>query len=101
MEEKRDTQRVNITLYGLSAPIPFEIEPATEPVLREAAKILNGKIEDYTNRFPDKTLTELLYLCLLQEKMKLLENERDNSADKIVKELENIDKQLGEYISSR
>ena len=90
---------VNITIAGR----PYSLTATSaehEGVIRKAAEELNSKIAQYQEKFPSKTMTEILSflalnICMnsivLQKQVKSMKNAEDILAKELERYLDNID----------
>lgn len=79
---------------------PLRIARKDEEKIRHAAKRINEKVLHYKQRYADRDVQDALSMATLQFVVKLFELEQDKNVNPILEELEGLDKELNEYLSS-
>lgn len=91
----------NIEIFIAGKSYRFTVSQKQEEIMRKAAGEINAKIKFWQDRFPEKTLSEIvsivaLKICMtniaLNEKMALMDEEEEKLAGVLGSYLENIDK---------
>lgn len=97
MEEQRITIKIAGKEYSLS------IDSSKEESIRKAADRLNMEIEALQYDYHGPDLKDILSIVLLSEEQKLVEMETKSNSEinNTIHSLEEIDRMLGEYLSSR
>ncbi len=90
-------QRITIKIADRSYNLKVS-SPESEEVVRKAADEINRTIEAYFEKFPGKSLTEILSFVSLNMCINNI-NLRDN-AQKIEKDVSSLDKELEGYLEN-
>ncbi|MDR2584630.1 MAG: cell division protein ZapA [Prevotellaceae bacterium] len=77
---------------------PLKIAVGDEERIRNAAKRINEKIDQYRQRYPERDIQDALSMASLQFMIRLLESENNEYIGPLVQELDSINAQLEEYI---
>ena len=93
--------RQRITLKIAGKETQHEIDAAREELIRAAADRINREIDSLRYDYRNQDLSDVLRLILLSEETKLLEMEarNRNENNKMLRNLEELDAVLGEYLS--
>ena len=77
------------------------VDAGREEVIRAAADRINKEIDALRFDFRDQDLSDVLSMLLLSEETKLLELEARSSSEnqRALRQLEELDASLGEYLS--
>lgn len=94
MEETKRTINVKIADRNYT----FSVDPIDEEIIRLAGKHINDRIDLYRKKFEYKDSQDAISFILLQYAIQLLKDQRNNPSKSLMKELESMDYQLGEYI---
>ena len=92
-------QRITLKIAGKETQHLVDAE--REEVIRAAADRINREIDALRFDFRDQNLSEVLSMILLSEETKLLELEARSSSEnqRALRQLEELDASLGEYLS--
>ena len=92
-------QRITLKIAGKETQHLVDAE--REEVIRAAADRINREIDALRFDFRDQNLSEVLSMILLSEETKLLELEARSSKEnqRALRQLEELDASLGEYLS--
>jgi len=77
---------------------PLNIERNREEIIRKAAKTINEKVSQYQKKYKDKDIQDFLAMASLQFVVKILENEAKTDVSPVLKELEEMEQKLSEFI---
>lgn len=93
----------NITVKIAGREFPLEIEAEKEERIRDAVARINTEIDALQYDYRGVELSEILRVVLLSEEKKLvdLESEGTSEIDNTLKQIADLDAELGEYLSSR
>ena len=96
-----DDTKLSIKVNIAERYYPLRIARKDEEKIRSAAKRINEKVLYYKQRYADRDIQDALSMATLQFVVKLLEMEGEGVVvSPIVDELNQLDKELGEYLSS-
>ena len=87
---------INVIIAGKSCNLTIEREE--EEIVREAAKLINGKISQYRGRYATADPVDFLAVTALQFTIKMLEAERRNDVAPVLNRLEETNKRLDEFV---
>lgn len=92
-------QRITLKIAGKETTHLIDAE--REEAIRAAADRINREIDSLRFDFRDQGLSEVLSMLLLSEETKLIELETRNKTenDSVIRRLEELDADLGEYLS--
>lgn len=90
--------QLSIQLTIADRSYKFNVKPEDEEVVRLAVKNVNDKVSSYKKKYANCDSQNALAMTVLQLAIKLLEKERDGSANSIVDDLRSLDNQLDKYI---
>ena len=96
-----DRQRISFSIA--EHPYQLEIEPELEEAIRRAVDSVNERINHARGRYPSVDIREILSMVLLEEEARLvrLEHRDAGTLSELGKEIETLDRQLGEYLYGR
>jgi len=77
---------------------PLKISRNDEEKIRKAAKRINEKILQYKQRYTDKDNQDFLAMAALQYVVQVIDNEHKKDILPILNELEELDKELEQYL---
>lgn len=77
---------------------PLKISRNDEEKIRKAAKRINEKILQYKQRYTDKDNQDFLAMAALQYVVQVIDNEHKKDISPILNELEELDKELEQYL---
>lgn len=77
---------------------PLKISRNDEEKIRNAAKRINEKILQYKQRYSDKDNQDFLAMAALQYVVQVIDNEQKKDITPIMNELEQLDRELEEYL---
>lgn len=92
-------QRITLKIAGKETQ--HLVDAGREEVIRAAADRINKEIDALRFDFRDQDLSDVLSMLLLSEETKLLELESRSSKEnqRALRQLEELDASLGEYLS--
>ena len=92
-------QRITLKIAGKETQ--HLVDAGREEVIRAAADRINKEIDALRFDFRDQDLSDVLSMLLLSEETKLLELEARSSSEnqRAMRQLEELDASLGEYLS--
>jgi cell division protein ZapA (FtsZ GTPase activity inhibitor) len=92
-------QRITLKIAGKETQ--HLVDAGREEVIRAAADRINKEIDALRFDFRDQDLSDVLSMLLLSEETKLLELEARSSSEnqRALRQLEELDASLGEYLS--
>lgn len=92
-------QRITLKIAGKETQ--HLVDAGREEVIRAAADRINKEIDALRFDFRDQDLSDVLSMLLLSEETKLLELEARSSKEnqRALRQLEELDASLGEYLS--
>ena len=80
---------------------PLKIERKDEEKIRKAAKLINERVLQYKQNYPDKDIQDFLAMAALQFVIRMLEFETNQSGDNTLNDqLSDINAQLTDFLSS-
>lgn len=93
----------NITVKIAGREFPLEIEAEKEERIRAAVARINAEIEALQYDYRGVELSEILRVVLLSEEKKLVDLESTGTTEinNTLKQISDLDAELGEYLSSR
>ena len=77
---------------------PLKISRNDEEKIRKAAKRINEKILQYKQRYTDKDNQDFLAMAALQYVVQVIDNEHKKDILPILNDLEELDKELEQYL---
>ncbi len=77
---------------------PLKVDKTDEEKIRKAAKEINDKIILYKKKYTDKDDQDFLAMVALQFATKVVEKEMSADTSLLLGNLENLDRELGEYL---
>jgi cell division protein ZapA len=77
---------------------PLKVDKTDEEKIRKAAKEINDKIILYKKKYTDKDDQDFLAMVALQFATKVVEKEMSTDTSLLLGNLENLDRELGEYL---
>ncbi len=77
---------------------PLKISRNDEEKIRKAAKRINEKILQYKQRYTDKDNQDFLAMAALQYVVQVIDSEHKKDISPILNELEELDKELEQYL---
>ncbi len=77
---------------------PLKISRNDEEKIRNAAKRINEKILQYKQRYSDKDNQDFLAMAALQYVVQVIDSEQKKDITPIMNELEQLDRELEEYL---
>lgn len=92
-----------ITIRISKNEYPLEIESEMEEKIRAAAQRVNNEIESLSMMYRDVDMKDILSVVLLSEEKKLVEAESKSNIQisDTLRQVEELDAYLGEYLLSR
>lgn len=95
------TMKQRITLKIAGKETQHLVDAGREEMIRAAADRINKEIDALRFDFRDQDLSDVLSMLLLSEETKLLELEARSSKEnqRALRQLEELDASLGEYLS--
>ncbi len=79
---------------------PLKIDRRDEEKIRKAAKMINEKVLQYKQNYPDKDVQDFIAMAALQFVIRMLEIENNQTNDtELLDSLSEIDTQLSEFLS--
>jgi len=92
-----------ITIKIAQKDYPLEVESELEEAIRAAAQRVNNEIESLSIIYRDVDLKDILSVVLLSEEQKLVEAESKSNIQisDTLRQVEELDATLGEYLLSR
>jgi cell division protein ZapA (FtsZ GTPase activity inhibitor) len=79
---------------------PLKIDRRDEEKIRRAAKMINEKVLQYKQNYPDKDTQDFLAMAALQFVIRMLDIENSQTSDTgLLDSLSEINSQLSEYLS--
>lgn len=89
---------INVNIAEKSYPLKIDKEEDEERI-RKAAKMINGRIWQYKQRFADKDTQDILAMASLQFVVKLLGLETKMHASDVTEKLQGIESMLDGFLS--
>jgi cell division protein ZapA len=93
-----DEGKISISIEVADRRYPLRILPTDEEHIRAAAKRINEKIASYRQNYKGRDIQDALSIAVLQFVMKLIKYEEATDTVPIVNSVQQIDKQLEEYL---
>ena len=96
-----DKQRIKVSIA--EHPYDLEIEPELEEAVRYSVDSVNERINNARGRYPNVDIRDILSIVLLEEEARLVRLEHRDAGElgELEKEIETLDRQLGEYLHGR
>jgi len=94
-----EKQTINIIIGGRS--YKFQVAPENESKVRAAAKKIETKVTSYLQRYENKDMQDILSIVLLDTTLSLISMENKDEMGDVMQQLQDLDKKLEKYISSR
>lgn len=91
-----DKFTINVNIAG--RPCALTIEREEEEIVREAVRMINGKISQYRVKYANADPMDFLAVTALQFTIKMLEAERQNNIEPLLNRLDNTNKRLDEFV---
>jgi len=95
-----ENEKLSIRINVADRYYPLKIAAADEERIRAAAKRINEKIMQYHQRYANRDIQDALSMAVLQYVLKLIEYEEVTDLNPLVSEIQKIDKQLDDFLSS-
>ncbi len=92
--------KLTITINIAEKRFPLKIERKEEEKIRKAAKMINDTLAQYKQKYREKDTNDYLSMVVLQFATKYVELDQSSNNNKIEQEIENITKNLDEYINN-
>lgn len=96
-----EDNKLSINLNIIDRYYPLRIEVKEEEKIRKAAKLINDKVLQYKQKYTDKDTQDFLAMAALQYVSKVLELEGKQDSKPIVNELQEIEKELEDYLQKQ
>ena len=98
-----DTMAQNITVKIAGKEFPLAVEPAMEGKIRTAVEKINERFDYIADHYGNVSQQDVLSMILLEEEAKLIEMQEKDSGDArtLAREIDAINAQLDEYLTSR
>jgi cell division protein ZapA len=97
MEDNKLTINLNI----VDRSYPLKIERNEEENIRKAAKLINDRVLQYSQKYADKDTQDFLSMTTLQVVVKMNELEKNSDVSTILDELNNLNSDLETYLSEQ
>jgi cell division protein ZapA (FtsZ GTPase activity inhibitor) len=79
---------------------PLKIERKDEEKIRKAAKLINERVLQYKQNYPDKDTQDFLAMAALQFVIRMLDFENNQSGDNVMMDgLSEINSQIADFLS--
>jgi cell division protein ZapA (FtsZ GTPase activity inhibitor) len=79
---------------------PLKIERKDEEKIRKAAKLINERVLQYKQNYPDKDIQDFLAMAALQFVIRMLDHENNQSGDNdMMDSLSEINSQIADFLS--
>ncbi|HIT48606.1 MAG TPA: cell division protein ZapA [Candidatus Coprenecus stercoripullorum] len=89
-----------VKIAGRPYPFDVELEDGMEELVRAAAAEINERFDRIRERYIFKDDQDLLVNLLVQYVIQIINMKRYDLPGRIVKEIQSLDRQLGDYIES-
>ncbi|OFX58053.1 MAG: cell division protein ZapA [Bacteroidetes bacterium GWA2_30_7] len=96
-----EDNKLSINLNIIDRFYPLRIEVKEEEKIRKAAKLINDKVMQYKQKYTDKDTQDFLAMAALQYVSKVLELENNQDKKPLVNELQEIEKELEDYLQKQ
>ncbi|OFX25002.1 MAG: cell division protein ZapA [Bacteroidetes bacterium GWA2_31_9] len=96
-----EDNKLSINLNIIDRYYPLRIEVKEEEKIRKAAKLINDKVLQYKQKYTDKDTQDFLAMAALQYVSKVLELEGKQDSKPIINELQEIEKELEDYLQKQ
>lgn len=96
-----EDNKLSINLNIIDRYYPLRIEVKEEEKIRKAAKLINDKVLQYKQKYSDKDTQDFLAMAALQYVSKVLELENKQDSKPIINELQEIEKELEDYLQKQ
>jgi cell division protein ZapA len=89
---------ISIKITVADRPYPLRYPAAKEEQIRVAAKRVNERVTQYQQRYVQQDAQDALAITALQYMMKIMDYERSTDVSPLEQGVEQLDKQLGDYL---
>ena len=96
-----EDNKLSINLNIVDRYYPLRIEVKEEEKIRKAAKLINDKVLQYKQKYTDKDTQDFLAMAALQYVSKVLELESKQDSKPIINELQELEKELEDYLQKQ
>ena len=96
-----EDNKLSINLNIIDRYYPLRIEVKEEEKIRKAAKLINDKVLQYKQKYTDKDTQDFLAMAALQYVSKVLELESKQDSKPIINELQELEKELEDYLQKQ
>ena len=93
-----EDNKLSINLNLVDRYYPLRIDVKEEEKIRKAAKLINDKVMQYKQKYSDKDTQDFLAMAALQYVSKVLELESKQDSKPIINELQELEKELEDYL---
>jgi len=93
-------EKLSIRVNVADRHYPLKIDRNDEEKIRKAAKLINEKILLYKSRYNDKDTQDFLAMAALQFVTKIIEIEDQNQLGPLVSEMNDLNRELDDYINT-
>lgn len=96
-----EDNKLSINLNLVDRYYPLRIDVKEEEKIRKAAKLINDKVMQYKQKYSDKDTQDFLAMAALQYVSKVLELENKHDSKPIINELQELEKELEDYLQKQ
>lgn len=96
-----EDNKLSINLNLVDRYYPLRIDVKEEEKIRKAAKLINDKVMQYKQKYSDKDTQDFLAMAALQYVSKVLELESKQDSKPIINELQELEKELEDYLQKQ
>lgn len=96
-----EDNKLSINLNLVDRYYPLRIDLKEEEKIRKAAKLINDKVMQYKQKYSDKDTQDFLAMAALQYVSKVLELESKQDSKPIINELQELEKELEDYLQKQ